>query len=389
MTVRYQVFISSTYTDLRDERQSVLSTLLQVDAIPAGMELFPAADETAWALIERFIEECDYYLLLIGGRYGSVDSEGLSYTEREYDLALRLGKPVMAFLHGSPEAIPSGKADMDRALQRRLAAFRKKVEGAKHVKYWVSAEDLAGKVALSYTSFVRNYPAVGWMRGDQVASVESVAETNALRKQIEALREQVQVRGAAPAGSERLAAGSELHELALRSTFNLLDDPEPKNADGNAPSRGQSFTFRLQPSWNEIFEAVGSRLWAEGSEADMKIALSYALLGTYESDLDAQIVDWVEASGYKYPRGKRREGGGQDFRPSLSDSELGRILVQFRALGYIERSTKNRSLKDKNRYWRLTDYGESVLISLMAIESGVSEPPPPSDTDEEETLAVD
>lgn len=45
MDKRYQVFISSTYVDLQEERQSVLQTLMEMDCIPAGMELFPAADE--------------------------------------------------------------------------------------------------------------------------------------------------------------------------------------------------------------------------------------------------------------------------------------------------------------------------------------------------------
>jgi hypothetical protein len=34
------------------------------------MELFPAADEDQWSLIIGVIDECDYYLLILGGRYG-------------------------------------------------------------------------------------------------------------------------------------------------------------------------------------------------------------------------------------------------------------------------------------------------------------------------------
>src|ERR1700674_5525097 len=142
MDTRYQVFISSTFTDLREERQAVLSALLQLNAIPAGMELFPAADEDAWSLISRVIDECDYYLLLIGGRYGSVDSDGLSFTEREYDHALSKKKPVMAFLHGKPDDIPIGKSEKDPTTRQSLERFRAKVEKAKHVKYWTTAPEL-------------------------------------------------------------------------------------------------------------------------------------------------------------------------------------------------------------------------------------------------------
>jgi hypothetical protein len=45
MDKRYQVFVSSTYADLQHERQRVIQALMEMDCIPSGMELFPAADE--------------------------------------------------------------------------------------------------------------------------------------------------------------------------------------------------------------------------------------------------------------------------------------------------------------------------------------------------------
>ena len=88
---RFQVFVSSTYLDLQEARAAVVSALLNLDAIPAGMELFPAADDDAWTLIEDVIADSDYYLLIIGGKYGSVDPElEISFTEREYDTAVKL-----------------------------------------------------------------------------------------------------------------------------------------------------------------------------------------------------------------------------------------------------------------------------------------------------------
>jgi hypothetical protein len=66
MDKRYQVFISSTYADLKEERQHVIQTVIEANCIPAGMELFPAADEAQLAFIKRVIDDCDYYLLIIG-----------------------------------------------------------------------------------------------------------------------------------------------------------------------------------------------------------------------------------------------------------------------------------------------------------------------------------
>ena len=80
MEKRYQVFVSSTYEDLREERQEVMHALLELDCIPSGMELFPAANEDQWTLIKKVIDECDYYLIISGGPYGSLGPAGLSYT---------------------------------------------------------------------------------------------------------------------------------------------------------------------------------------------------------------------------------------------------------------------------------------------------------------------
>lgn len=67
---KYQVFISSTYADLVEERRKILDILLTADCIPAGMEAFVATDDEQFNVIKRVIDLCDYYILIIGKRYG-------------------------------------------------------------------------------------------------------------------------------------------------------------------------------------------------------------------------------------------------------------------------------------------------------------------------------
>ncbi len=71
---RYQVFISSTFSDLLNERKMILDLLLMADCIPAGMEAFAAADAEQFDIIKKVIDLCDYYVLIIGKRYGTVHS---------------------------------------------------------------------------------------------------------------------------------------------------------------------------------------------------------------------------------------------------------------------------------------------------------------------------
>src|SRR5580658_3275830 len=124
--IRYQVFVSSTYTDLKEERQAVIHTIIEANCIPAGMELFPAVDEEQLDFIKRVIDDCDYYLLIIGGRYGSVSEVGISYTEQEYDYAVKRGLKVIALLHENPDEIPFGKSEQNPELREKLELFRTK-----------------------------------------------------------------------------------------------------------------------------------------------------------------------------------------------------------------------------------------------------------------------
>ena len=209
MEKRYQVFVSSTYTDLQEERLRVMQTLMRLDCIPAGMELFPAIDTEQFEYIKRIIDESDYYILIIGGRYGSLSEDGISYTEKEYDYAVSKKIPVMAFLHEdisfviySVKPLVSDikvsniniskltveKSDIDQEKRDKLIAFRDKVSKTRLIEYWGNANDLSSKVVLSLVSTIKLFPAIGWVRANLQSNTESLQEINTLRKEIENLK---------------------------------------------------------------------------------------------------------------------------------------------------------------------------------------------------------
>lgn len=97
MDKKLQVFISSTYTDLIEERQVAVEAILSTGHIPAGMELFKAGP-TQEQVIREWIEQSDVYMLILGARYGSKREDGISYTEWEYELAKKLKKPMFSIV---------------------------------------------------------------------------------------------------------------------------------------------------------------------------------------------------------------------------------------------------------------------------------------------------
>jgi hypothetical protein len=218
---RYQVFVSSTFQDLQQERQEVMQALLELDCIPAGMELFPAADEDQWTLIRKVIDNSDYYLVIIGGRYGSIGPRSMSYTEMEYRYALETGKPVLAFLHGEPTALPVSRVDSEPHLQEMLRGFRILAQ-QKMCRFWTSPSELGGLVSRSMIRLIKNSPGIGWVRADQLPARNTVQELLDVRRRLELAEAKLQqvVDGADSVGLVRVIGrqgdfGTESDWLAL------------------------------------------------------------------------------------------------------------------------------------------------------------------------------
>ena len=166
MKKKYQVFISSTYEDLKEERLAVTQCLLDNDCIPVGMEQFPSSGMTQMEYITKMLDDCDYYILILAGRYGSVDSDGIGFTEKEFDYAISKQIPVMCFLIDDIGSLPSSKCETNDEGRYRLNAFREKVCTGRIVKYHSDIGTLKANVATAINRCKIDFPALGWVRGN-------------------------------------------------------------------------------------------------------------------------------------------------------------------------------------------------------------------------------
>lgn len=346
MEKRYQVFVSSTYADLQDERQEVMQALLELDCIPAGMELFPAANEDQWTLIKKVIDDCDYYIVIIAGRYGSIGPEGLSYTEMEYKYALENGKPVIGFLHKAPGNLPVNRCEQSPDLTTKLEEFRQLVQ-QKMCRFWESPADLGSQVSRSLIKLIKTHPAVGWVRGDMVPDASAAEEILRLTKKIEGLEAGLRAtRDQAPEGTANLAQGDDLFKVHY--TFYA----------GKARYSGDSTHFSniANVTWNAIFGAVSPIMINEVTEGAFKIELNNFIISHEKDRL-------MEEDGLK----------GLFIKSiSITEEDFKTIKVQLKALGLITKSQKARSVKDTGNYWTLTSYGDSVMTRLRAIQKNMS-----------------
>lgn len=165
---KYQVFVSSTYEDLKEERKEVTQALLENDCIPVGMELFPASNKKQWDIIKSVIDSSDYYLLIIAGRYGTCgkDDSGntMSYTEMEFDYAHKNGKPIIVFLHSDIESLPLSKSERTKIGRQRLRRFMIKVSNGREMTYWTNKDNLKSRVIMAIRATIRDFPSYGWIK---------------------------------------------------------------------------------------------------------------------------------------------------------------------------------------------------------------------------------
>lgn len=360
MDKRYQVFVSSTYEDLREERQEVMHALLELDCIPSGMELFPAADEDQWTLIQKVISECDYYLLISGGRYGSIGSSGLSYTEMEYRYALEIGKPIIGFLHKDPAQLSVARCEQTDEGKKKLLELRDLVQ-KKMCKFWTSPSELGSVVSRSLVRLIKTTPTTGWIRANQAIDSVAATEILKLKKTIEDLQSQLQkARLTGPQGSEQLA--QENDTLSIDFKFDTRDS--------NRDSWGWDYEINI--TWNEIFYDIGPLMLNEASDSQVLAGLNRTVRerSRTKRSLDKSLKGHTALSS--------------TFE--ISEHDFQTIKIQLIALGLISKSEKPRSVKDSRAFWTLTPYGDQVLTKLRAIRKGIDlvVPEPTEDAAESE-----
>lgn len=341
---RYQVFVSSTYTDLVEERQEVIQALLELDLMPAGMELFPASDEDRWSLIKQVIDDSDYYLVIIGGRYGSVDEAGVSYTEREYDYAISEDKPVLGFVHAKPDEIPAGKTEATEAAREKLEAFRAKVQ-QRMCKSWTTPDELGGVVSRSLVKLMKARPAEGWVRGRNAATPELVDELSSLRAEVASLQQQQQQ--AASVDVEELSRGADPFTVTYRIVVRDKDDKYGLSFLGT-PARAILTTHDF--TWDELFAMLAPLMMDESGEDGLRGRLSHELEAIARREEREVLKEGERISGAE-----------------IEEDSFQAVKVQLFALGLIQKSVKKRGVRDTRTYWSLSSSGEAHLMRLRAI----------------------
>jgi hypothetical protein len=268
---RYQVFVSSTYEDLKEERQHVIQALLETKCIPTGMELFPAASVEQWELIKRVIQECDYYMVIVAGRYGTV-KEGISFTEKEFDYAFEIGKSIIGFYHRDPMALSGTKLETSDAGREKLLAFTQKVR-KRLCRAWNSPAELGSAVKSAILSELETNQKPGWIRAENVPTSDIVEK---LKQQIVDLEEKLKEKKVSKK-SGGLPDGAESFVIPLTV---LYDFTKRKDEDGILRSiANKKIAHEMQMTWDQFIVFLEDRLEYAAGTSQLKRGLETEICG--------------------------------------------------------------------------------------------------------------
>lgn len=324
MEKKYSVFVSSTYEDLQEERKKVMGALLQMNCFPVGMEYFNASDESQWSVIKHLIDECDYYVIILAGKYGSIDEEsGKSFTQKEYEYAQSINVPILSFVHKDITSLAQAKCESEPDKREKLQQFKSIVQ-KKLCRMWNNSDELASQVILSLNSAITSLPRTGWMRANHLSDDESAKEILRLKDELDSLRLQIR----------------QIEEEDPKDTFELEQGEDTFTINFQYPNSFAWEYITYNSTWKEIIEVLSPLMVIESSENELKKAL----------------VDHVK---YKEKNEYGLEIISDDFQT---------IKVQLLALHIIQESIKKRPVHDQQSYWTLTPYGKRLLIGSKAIK---------------------
>lgn len=323
MSKKYQVFISSTYEDLKAERDQVIKATLEMGHIPVGMEMFSAADEEQWNIITRQIDEVDYYCIILAHRYGSVAPSGTSYTEKEYEYAISKGIPVLGFVINDGAAWPADQVENDPQKRERLEQFRARVK-SRMVNFWANRNDLHAKFSIALMKAFVTHPRTGWSKASDVAGPEVIKELSRLSAENADLRKQI----------ETLQRIEREHDRdAVSEVFNTLErNKVTAYVRFNATEWGDPIKIALLTVFSSIAPNMIIENYPEKIARDAALGIS-GKTNYYHS--------WPVPQNY-----------------------IQSWIADFHALELITPSTKKHPVSDSNDYWSLTDLGKKLLSGL-------------------------
>lgn len=153
-----RIYISSTYSDLKDCREKVYRALKQMDHDVVAMEYYVATDMRPLDKCLHDVGNSDIYVGIFAWRYGFIPEEDnpdqKSITELEYRHACECKIPTLIFILDKDASWPLTFVDRGEE-SKRIDTLRAELAKRKTVSFFKDCENLATLVSNAVTNKVR------------------------------------------------------------------------------------------------------------------------------------------------------------------------------------------------------------------------------------------
>ncbi|MCK4089303.1 MULTISPECIES: DUF4062 domain-containing protein [Acinetobacter] len=321
---RYQVFISTSGSDMQPERIVLAQTLVGMGFFSWGLE---QRTPLTTAFARRQIDDCDYVVILLGSQYGEQSVSGVGYMHLEYIYAVSKQKPIIVFMHEQPEARAQELHDQKPELREKFKDFRKQLQqDMDQVFSYRTLRDLEMAVRLNMPQMLERYPVVGWVRPQN---------TQRLQDEIDQLKEKI----------------AQLEtEMGTREHDPLLDLPKV------GPREIYTFEYRLHAYQDGNFKEL--KLQRKLSWAQLLAVLGNTFKSpTPEEYFSKSLNEYLNDTGLSEARLEMPRAHAV-ARSQINIRALHNIKLQMRQNGWIMPSGRD----DRQRMlWKLTPKGQKLI----------------------------
>lgn len=329
---------------MQGARESLMLPLLEQGLVPTGLESREAeTSNNLMPVVQKLIDSSDYFILIVGARYGTLSPMGLSEVHREYIYAATKRKPIIAFIHDNPALLPAAQQPTTQDERVRREDFVRLLEEKVPCHRWTSESALKDVARKVIPNLIREHRAPGWVRADQggvAGKTVSNSEVASLKARIAALeKERDDFLQQARPPLKTLARGSD--QVALDYSCNVYEGGDCKLA---------MVTARLD--WDQAFSCVAPLMLNPASEPVMQKAL--------EDFISRKALNDVQKD---FPRAHAVRN------VVMAAHSFNQIKVHLRTLGLISKSSErdNRGLP----LWQLTTHGDNTMSQVMAVKRSV------------------
>jgi len=329
---RYHVFISTTEADMHAERVVLSQTLVSQGFFSWGLE---QRTPLTTAFARRQIDDCDYFILMLGSRYGELSASGVSYMHLEYIYAVTKQKPILVLMYEAPEGRAEEFQDKTQEGKLKFLDFRRQLQRERDmVMTFRDLRDLEIAIRHTMPQFLNRYPAQGWIRPNQQQVQQLQDENEQLRQKLTQLEQQQPRVTSAPQRVADLPQVQGHEEIAFDYKVHAYQD-------GNF----RELRPQRQMTWNDLLMVIGPGFSPAMPEDSFAKILNDYLNSTALADV-------------------------RDVMPRAH--AVARCQVNIRALHMIKTQFKNNAWivpvgrDDRQRVlWELSPAGERQLSRLM------------------------